>query len=335
MATSDEAEDNPALREIRDKRFRFGSRKLEPRALVEVSEMPSLRGNRTVEIVFSNRVEDGRIAIDPDRVVVFSDRLRVRRIRPGAPHSLRVIEDISNSEDAVGVRATPQVFEGRSQFAGHSKGQVVHNSHIGLKDLHGTPDHPGPEGDEFRVRDVQQKAGIVFAVRLLSDGGKGDAVDSLGHEERSCLPGLRNHDDRRLESGAAECLGNRRIATNVAEAHHALRVEGNARSAIRMNGSLRGRLAPGFVVDTSSDRNVTSRDLPRCLDGISVELDVQCQGRLTILELLTAPPGTSLTAIVSLRTNRAFDFANQLEATTLSLLRNTFPIDSLRVLCIH
>src|SRR5213595_272939 len=115
MATSDEAEDNPALREIRDKRFRFGSRKLEPRALVEVSDMPSLRGNRTVELVFSNRV------------VVFSDRLRVRRIRPGVPHSLRVIEDISNSEDAVGVRATPQVFEGRSQFAGHSKGQVVHN----------------------------------------------------------------------------------------------------------------------------------------------------------------------------------------------------------------
>src|SRR5947207_11606991 len=93
------------------------------------SRYPTCRafGNRTVELVFSNRVEDGRIAIDPDRVVVFSDRLRVRRIRPGVPHSLRVIEDISNSEDAVGVRATPQVFEGRSQFAGHSKGQVVHN----------------------------------------------------------------------------------------------------------------------------------------------------------------------------------------------------------------
>src|SRR5437867_12174292 len=99
MATSDEAEDNPALREIRDKRFRFGSRKLEPRALVEVSDMPSLRGNRTVELVFSNRVEDGRSAIDPDRVVVFSDRLRGSRIRPRVRHTLRLIVDIAHDED--------------------------------------------------------------------------------------------------------------------------------------------------------------------------------------------------------------------------------------------
>ena len=102
--------------------------------------------------------------------------------------------------------------------------QVVHNKHVGFKHVHRTPDHPGAQPDKLRVGNIQV-TGFAAPVSLLAQCRQGHSVHALRHREGACLPSLCYHNDDRLQSGTGQCLSDRGITADVAEADHPRRVD--------------------------------------------------------------------------------------------------------------
>ena len=111
MTTADKAEHRPPGWEVRQQGRHLCVRILQSRTLVQIARVVGLRGHGTGEIVFANRIEDSRIAINPDGVVEPFDRVQVCRGRPPTVDRLQIIEDIAQSENATAAASVMQVVQ--------------------------------------------------------------------------------------------------------------------------------------------------------------------------------------------------------------------------------
>ena len=225
MPSADDAKGELPRRDTLQDRTGLRLREFEACALVQIPGVAHFRAHGIDETILADGVEDRRISIDPDGVVVLSNRVQVGLIRPGAPYGLGIVKHVAQPEHAAGARAFLQRLEGRCKLARDPSGQVVHDQQVWLEDLHRAPNHAGPESDQVPVGEVRQEPGIVTPVGLPAEGWKCHTVHALGQQERTGLPRLRDHHDRRLQRGAAQRLGYRSVPPNMAKSNHSLRIQ--------------------------------------------------------------------------------------------------------------
>ena len=147
-----------------------------PQALIQIARKAHLGRQRRAESVFAHRVVDGRVAINPDRVIVGANGLLIGRLTPLAAHGLRTIQHVAQAEHAAGGPIGAQRGQGVIELVDGAARHLVDDQQVrperGQRGSYG----PAAQDDQLLERDIQPPW-LVLAVALLVQGGKRQTID--------------------------------------------------------------------------------------------------------------------------------------------------------------
>ena len=167
------------------------------RAAVEVARVADHRGDVGGQVVLGDNVEDVRVAVDPDGVVVLAqDR---EGAGPGelGPRLLRRVEHVAQAEHQAGAHGA-QHAEAVGELAVDTEGEAVDDEDLGAEGREGVAQGAGAEAN--RAGHVEPGVGAAaIAVEVGGRGGQRQRVGPGGELEQGRLraPATSRIDDGR------------------------------------------------------------------------------------------------------------------------------------------
>ena len=194
---------------------------------------------QVVQPVGGNGIVEARVAVDPDGVEPLFQGAGILLLLPLPGHHVGGVDDVAQPQHDAGATGAQHGQHGVQLGQGAAR-HVVDDEQPGRKGGEGGQNGPGAQVDQFLQRQAQRTRAVA-AVGLLLVGRQRDAVDAL--RQRKCARFANAGDQQHVgrQRWPDQCLGQQRVAADVAQPHGVMGVQGNARGCAGNGGS--GHLA--------------------------------------------------------------------------------------------
>ncbi len=239
LASAELAKNEPSLGESQRRQRVAALRPVarQPRPLVEITRVTRLCGHIRGECVLPDRVVEGWIAVDPDRVIITADRFVRCRLAPLAADGLRIVQHVAKAEHATATARFLQRLQRSGPAPARPPGGPCRRSRRPAR----TPPAPRPAQStgcaSFPAVTGRDRAPQP-AVSVLAQRGEREAIDPGRKRQRARFSRPGEQQDDRSHRRPRQRLGDQEVPPHVAQAHGVVRVERDP--ARRSRGSGRG-----------------------------------------------------------------------------------------------